>query len=245
MGYYGYGFGAVIGQIIGIIIVIVIFVVAIKFFSMRRGAGTKSRMVSDLSLRGKSPEQKKVVKYFLATGCLAAIFRITDNEFDQILTNKVRQYDVYQMALSRLGLDSEQVSEIDPIFLDGYVRTSTLQRIGTDLVARSAEYSLTCLLFSETQLYRYTFVFSLAKGDTWEYSEEYFYKDVTNISVTKNNDEQKYTSGCLGLDLTMVNVVTPSLSIVVPSKSFSCVMREEHEPNVLGMIAKLRDKKQQ
>jgi len=244
MRYFFYGVFGVIIQIIIIIAIIAALVVMWKFFSIRRG-GTKSRKVSDFSLRGKSPEQKRVVKYFLSTGCLAAIFRISDNEFDQILTQRVRQYDIYQMALSRLGLDPEQVSEINPIFLDGYVRSSMLQRIGTDLVARSAEYSLTCLLFSETQLYRYTFIFSLASGDTWEYSEEYFYKDVTSVSMTKENDEQKYASGCLGLDLTRVNVITPSLKIVVPSSSFTCAMREEHEPNVLGMIAKLRDKKQQ
>ena len=244
---YGYSLGSILGPIIMGIVMVVLVVVALivlgKVLSMRRG-GAKNRMVSDFSMRGKTPEQKRIVKYFLATGCLAAIFRISDSEFDQILTNKVSQYDIYQMALDRLGLDPEQVREINPIFLDGYVRTSMLQRIGNDLVPRSAEYSLTCLLFSENQLYRYTFMFSLAKGDTWEYSEEYFYKDVTSVSVIKENDEQKYISGCLGLDLTRVNVITPQLKLVVPGTHFTCAMREEHEVNVLGMIAKLREKKE-
>ena len=244
----GYGFGSFVIMIIYIVFFVIIIgaiILAARTFAMRRGGTAKNRIVSDFSMRGKTPEQKRVVKYFLSTGCLAAIFRISDSEFDQILTNKVMQYDVYQMALDRLGIDPDQVREIDPIFLDGYVRTSALQRIGNDLVARSAEYSLTCLLFSETQLYRYTFMFSLARGDTWEYSEEYFYKDVTNVSVSKINDEQKYVSGCLGLDLTRVNVITPSLKIVVPGDSFTCAMREEHEPNVFGMMAKLREKKLQ
>jgi hypothetical protein len=56
-------------------------------------------------------------------------------------------------------------------------------------------------------------------------------------------DEQKYVSGCLGLDLTKVNVVKPSIKLVVPGDSFTCAMREEHEDNIHGMISKLREKK--
>jgi hypothetical protein len=201
--------------------------------------------ISDYSMKGKSPEQKKVIKYFLSSGCLGALFRISDNEFDQILTYRAQQYDIYQMALNRLGLDPDQVREINPVFLDGYSYDGTLHRVGTDLVARSAKYSMTCLLFSETQIYRYTFIFSLHSGDTFEYSEEYFYKDVTSVSITKETDEQKFASGCLGMDVTRVNVIKPAVKVVVPGDSFSCVMREEHEPQVAGMIAKLREKKQQ
>lgn len=217
-----------------------------KFLASFRGrGGKKSKIVSDLSMRGKTPEQKKIMKYFISSGCLSVLFRISDQEFDQILTRKVRSYDIYQMALRKLNLDPDQVREIKPVFLDGYNYSDrALVRIGSDYVARASEYSLTCLLFGEAQLYRYTFLFSLISGDTWEYSEEYFYKDVTSVSMYKEVDEHKYASGCLGLDIINVNIVKPSLKLVVPGDYFVCSMREEHEPNVIGMISKLREKKQ-
>jgi len=234
-------------NIVGYLFWVIIIVVAIYLFRSRSKGpkGKASILMPKISPLGKTSEQKKVIKYFVGTGCLAAFSKISDKEFDNILYRKVSSYDIQQMALERLGLETDQIKAIDPILLDGYVTTSALSCLGADMVPRYSEYSLTCLLFSDAQLYRYTFIFSLIDDSTLEYTDEYFYADVTALSVSKDNNVKYYKKGCLGSDANIVKFVTPAFKLVVPGDSFNCVMREENEPSVFAMMAKLREKKLQ
>jgi hypothetical protein len=224
------------GIIIPIIIILVVLAVLYKTGILGK--------VSGLDLRGKTDEQKRIIKYFHAKGILAFLFPVTDADFDAILKKKVAEYNIFQMALKKIGLDVDEVREINPIFFDGYYSSGgAAVKLGKDMVYRTSKYQMSCLLFSSTQVYLYSFIFDLKSNETNEHTEEYFYKDVTSVTTDTNIIEIRYVNGCLGIDVRRVSVPLFSFRLVVPGDSFSCVMDEEAEPAIQGMKAKLREKK--
>jgi len=64
------------------------------------------------------------------------------------------------MALQKLNLDSSQVNEIAPIYLDGYSfdenDPDAWAKTGKDNIDRSSKYQLACILFSKDQMYLYS-----------------------------------------------------------------------------------------
>jgi hypothetical protein len=201
--------------------------------------------MGQFDLRGRSQNEKDVLKYFVyGKGCLSMLFRIGDGRFDSILTERVNQYNVFQMALSKLGLDVDQVSEIDPVFTDGYAfGDALLTKIGDDFVFRASHYQMSCLLFSSEQVYLYSLTFSLIDKEIKEHTEEYFYRDVTSVASNYYIMPYQHVSGCLGMDVRWIEVPRYSFWLAVPGDSFSCAMRPENEPQIQAMTAKLREKK--
>jgi hypothetical protein len=245
---YGYGFdplGMIGGLLLGLIqlaVVLVILFFVGRFLLNRLGGGNK--VVGGFNLRGRSQAEKDVIKYFVyGRGCLQSLFRISDARFDAILKERVGQYNIFQMALSKLGLDVDQVSEINPVFTDGYALGSALMKIGEDFVFRASHYQMSCLLFSSEQVYLYSLTFSLLDKDIKEHTEEYFYRDVTSVSTNYNVENLQHITGCLGLDVRWVEFPRYNFMLAVPGDSFVCVMRPENESQVQAMTAKLREKK--
>jgi hypothetical protein len=234
-----YFIATLFSALIPLLIIIVILVVLVALFK----SGVLGK-VSGLDLRGKTDEQKRIIKYFHATGILAFLFPITDFDFDTVLKKRVAEYNIFQMALKKIGLDAEEVREINPIFFDGYYSGgNAAKRLGKDMVYRTSKYQMSCLLFSSTQVYLYSFIFDLKSNETDVHTEEYFYKDVTSVTTDTNIIELRYVSGCLGIDVRRISVPLFSFKLVVPGDSFSCVMGEEAEYAIQGMKAKLREKK--
>jgi len=195
--------------------------------------------------KGKTSEQKRVIRYFTAAyGCLGALLGVDDAEFDSILTRRVQQYNVFQMALAKLGLDVNQVQEVTPVLTDGYHLGSQYERLGQDLVYRSSKYQLSCVLFGDAQVYLYSFIFDLASGETTEHTEEYFYQDVTSVATNAKTKDIPYNFGCLKHKLKYINVPSWDFQLVVPGDSFVCAMRENYEHSIFAMRAKLREKKE-
>ena len=145
----------------------------------------------EMGLRGKTKEQKKIIKYFMSTGILGMIFRISDSTFDRILDDKANEIasQIEKRALETHGMDAEEVKEITPILADNYYPGSRYLKMFRDHTFRASEYEMNYLMFSEKQMYAYKYIFDLTSAETDEKTKKYFYEDITNVEVNKTQRE--------------------------------------------------------
>lgn len=197
-------------------------------------------------MRGRNAAQQETVKYFCySTGCLFNRKLITDVEYDEMVEYVVGQFDFKKMALQKLGLDEEQIKEVEPVHFEGYVYDNkVLCKKGVDTKWRSSKYQVSWLFFSSEQVYLYQYCFSMNDDEKKESTIEYFYKDVTKftsstetveVSVYNNNKDTYET----------VKINANLFSIIVPGDEFHCSLDKSDytERAIQGMKALLRDKK--
>lgn len=190
---------------------------------------------------GKTKEQKEVIRYFLVDGCLRKT--MSDAEYDAFVAKTIP--DLKQRGMDKIGLDEDQLKEIEPVHFEGFVfDNDSYQKKGKDDKWRSSKYEVAWLFFSDTQVYLYQKTMSFDERKEKENTEEYFYKDITNFSTVSETKEVKQ-KGRNGKETT-VNVDTTQFKLVVPGDSFFCAMKQNEytESAVQGMKAKLREKKQ-
>lgn len=115
--------------------------------------------------------------------------RPSDSQIDQICKNEIA--DVKQKALSKLGIDEDEVKLIEPILINGpYYRnivSQVLTRQGSDGRRRSSNFEAIVLFFSESQIHSYSYRFSLVANEKNETTDEYFYKDVVSVATSSNS----------------------------------------------------------
>jgi len=202
----------IFGSLFGFIWIIIAIAIFGAIFSRVKKSGSRgmfSRNAMDtgfFALRGKTGEQKKIVKYFMSTGILGLIFKITDAEFENILGNKVSSFgeSLAERALDAHGMDADEVKEIPPIRVENYYEGSRLFKLFRDGTFRACEYQMSYLMFSQKQMYVYSHTFDLTSFDTTEQTREYFYQDITSVDVTKKQVEfpnprpMSYLAGGIG-----------------------------------------------
>ncbi len=200
-------------------------------------------------LKGRTPEQQKVIKYFYgAGGCLSK--GITDAEYDALLKAKLNSMDIKAKALNKIGLDESQVSEIEPVHFEGYLfdDKNAFARLGKDREWRSSAYQVSWIFFSDSQVYVYQYTFNMDEDGKKESTEEYFYKDITNFSTASDSVEKEVVDkvSCTGKTTYIrKSVDTNRFALVVPGDKFYCSMEQNEytERAIQGMKAKLREKK--
>lgn len=192
------------------------------------------------ALKGKTAEQKKVITYFNATGCLSG--KIKDEAYDELVKQKLNSLNVKQRALAKIGLDEDELKEIPPVYFHGWEYDAkphpTYSCIGNDGRSRASKYSATYLFFSDTQVYMYSIVFDMASDSKSERTEEYFYKDITNFSTSSDSIEIMSTKG-------KRQVETNRFSLIVPGDKFYCSTTgvSDVDQVISAMKQKLREKK--
>jgi len=177
-----------------------------------KGKNSSSRMVitpPSMGLRGKTKEQKQIVRYFnniaaisildivlgwLTTGIwfiVLYIQKMSDSTFDSLLDSKAQEVasQIVSRTLETHGIDDDEVKEIQPILVENYYKGSRYYKICKDYTFRASEYQMTYLMFSDKQMYAYSYIFDLTSTDTTEQTKEYFYKDITNVEVIKEQVE--------------------------------------------------------
>ena len=200
-------------------------------------------------MQGRSEDQKKVIKYFYrAGGCLSS--SMSDSEYEAMVQSRLKQFNFKQRALDKIGLDEDQVAEIEPVHFDGYDFDSndSMAVRGQDNLWRASKYQVTWLFFSADQLYIYQYTFDMASDSTNEFVEEYFYTDVTNVQSASSSTEREVPgpSNCMGqVQYTRDVVNYDAFKIVVPGEKRTCAMKKSDysESAIRGMKAMLRDKK--
>lgn len=218
------------------------------------GNGTQNNNVnSDMmeKLKGRTPEQAKVIRYFFdfGGGCLGPK-NISDSEYDEMVQKVAKGTNWKQKAMNKIGLDEEQLREIEPIHFEGYDfdEENISVKYGKDNVWRSSAYQISWLFFSSEQVYLYQYTFNMDGNAKKEHTEEYFYKDITNFSTTSDTVEKNVPekTGCMGsVEYVKKSVDYTRFALVVPGDKLYCSMSqsEDNETAVQGMKAKLREKK--
>lgn len=166
-----------------------------------------------------------------------------------LVVKKGEKFVTFDKVLSKLGVDEDEVNEIPPYSFGGFDYYG--KEIIQGKLGFTNKYQITWLLFSDTQVYLYSFTFDMLSGTTRESCEEYFYKDVTNITTTQNQREIiVYTnSGCGGAKTTSKSIeIYNTFKIIVPGDTLECGV-VELDDNLLNKIqatkAKIREKKNQ
>jgi len=206
----------------------------------------KGKSKNYIKKNGLKGEQKElVVKYFGAAdlGCFKK--PMSAEEYHAKVRAKAKSFNPIQRGLKKFGVDAEEVSEIKPVDIYGYDYEGNYL-IG--LGGLSSKYEVTVLYFSDKQIYVYNLVFDMLSNSLKERAEEYFYKDVTNITTIEDNRETTdIQKGCVGTKVVKGTDSSTDLKIVVPGESFVCGVypkdNADFESRIRAVKAKLREKK--
>jgi len=182
----------------------------------------------------------KSIKYFSPKtgcigGCLEALFGVKDEVYEQMLRETLNGLNLRQKALGKIGLDEDQLKEIEPVNFHGYhFKDGAYYRVGKDGRFRSSKYSTTWLFFSSTQVYMYQYILDMTSTSIKERTEEYFYKDITNFSTTTET-----------VTFAGKNKEVNEFTLVVPGDKFFCSMDgvPDADRAISAMKQKLREKK--
>ena len=196
-----------------------------------------------LAYAGKSETQKQIIRYFMIAeqGFLKEKLW-TDEDFDDYFNDAIK--NTRERALEKLGIDEEQVKEIEPIsfqnmmYHNDLTDKSALFKRGKDGKWRSSVYQANWLFFSDKQIFVCKTNLSFTDDTIKDRTFEYFYKDITNIS-TEEKSEYIQRRG---------NLPYIEFKIIVPGDSFKCELyntdkNEERERSIKAMRALLREKK--
>lgn len=204
----------------------------------------------DSMLKGRTPEQQAVIKYFMGDGgCMSKV--MADSEYDEKVAAKVASLDIKQRALNQLGLDEDQVKEVEPVHFENWKfdTTNSLAKLGKDNIWRSTSYQVTWIFFSAEQVYIYQYTLNMNEDGKKEQTEEYFYKDITNFSSSSESVEKEdvlVKTNCKGEGTYERRIIeTNVFKIVVPGDKLECSLKKNDytDSAVQGMKAKLREKK--
>jgi len=95
-----------------------------------------------------------------------------------------------EKALTKLGLDLDDVALIDPVLVGGYRYFDSRQvKRGKDGIDRASECEAVAIFFGEQELHSYKYEFSLVADKDRELTDVYFYRDVVSVS-TKSSTQR-------------------------------------------------------
>lgn len=110
---------------------------------------------------------------------------VTDQDYDMEIVKQL--VGLKERAMNKLGLDEDEVNEIEPITIHGFkYRGYDRAKYGEDFLWRTNKYEAVMFLFSQHELHCYTWTFDTLKQEQRERTDVYFYKDI--VSVTTETD---------------------------------------------------------
>ena len=116
-------------------------------------------------------------------------------------------------------------------------------------VAVSPLYSITWIFFSSSQMYTYQYIFDTTSDNTWEYTNDFFYSDITCFSTTHRVKEKidiKPGKGCIPKEtITKSHYVEDQLEITVPGTNYWISLRDSETiaQSIQAAKAMIREKK--
>lgn len=222
-------------------------------------AKVKEKAALEHVKKGKTKEQKDIIDflYIDSSGCFSGNVvssKMTMDEYEQIVAHKLYNLDLKQRAIEKIGLDESEIEEIEPIPLSGYIFSSNDDEIllvkAAEGRAVSSRFSVTWIFFSQTQIYTYTYTFETISDNVWETTRDFFYQDVTCMTMKQNVVERIDVTnagcGCLNNESVIKNnFMEDTLEIVVPGASYRFSMRnnEDLERSLRAAKAMLRERK--
>ena len=221
------------------------------------GKSAEKLFIEDLK-RGKSEEQKKVIDFFLVergcfSGCISGCLgrkQMSLMEYNQLVANRLNGLNLKQRAIAKIGLDESEIEEIPPIVMNGFcfLDDDAYVKVEDD-TAVASRFAVSWIFFSATQIYTYTYKFDMTSDNTWETTRDFFYQDITSFTTEQKVVEQidKHLVGCIrkGIEAQKHNYMVDTLTIVVPSDSYTFAMRNSGnlEQSIQAAKAMLRERK--
>ena len=189
-------------------------------------------MVRELT-RGKNSLQTDVITYFKREGCGAKT--ITDAQYYDIVASERSRYNSMQKALDKIGLDSDEVREIPPVYFEGFRGENAYTKQTASGRWVSTTYEIAWLFFSDSQVHVYRRRFNLDDDYTTEITDEYFYKDITAFTTISEEEVDKDGK----------RIPTTTFRMRGAGIEFECSLSEvkDFETAIRGMKQKLREKK--
>jgi hypothetical protein len=213
-------------------------------------------------LKGKTDDQKVALKFLNQIGDSAGCFKkeyVSPSAYMAIVAKQAARYDK-DNAINALGIDEDQVREIDPVCFQGFdfEETGGVKEyvLVTSEGAFSSVYEVTWLFFGSDQMYVHRHLFDTTDDTTVDQTEEYFYKDIIsftteNKSIQESVLELTEEGGCGNKEVkrnyTSKMVKSAKFKIGLPGESFRCSYNEGDgsvSSKVNAMKQKLREKKQ-
>ena len=235
------------------------------FNSAKAQAAADNLVVINLK-KGKSEDQCKCIDFFYLPdepakkGCLGGKSSAwTIDDYCAHVDRIVNGLNLKARAIAKIGLDESQISEIAPICLTTFLRGENIRRkYNADYTKFvSNQFSVTWIFFSATQLYTHTYIFDTMSDNSWEYTRDFFYSDITCIRTEHEVEEVIHenvsTKGCgctkkAEAKYTHHNIHWDTLQITVPNDSYSFCCRthdvEGIEQSIQAAKAMIREKKQ-
>lgn len=190
---------------------------------------------------GKNEEQRKVIEYFLEQeGCLSK--NMTDDEYLALVRRKRDSLNLKQKALSKIGLDEDELQEIPPIMFEGFTFKNAWSKRRANGNWVSSAYQVSWLFFSATEVYIYQYTMNMDEDKKSESTEEYFYRDVTSFNTRTETENAKDNHG------NKIEVESNKFAIIVPGATLCVALDDSNgdfEAAIQGMKQKLREKKMQ
>ena len=187
--------------------------------------------------KGKTEEQAKTIEYFCKEGCMTKT--ISDDEYLNMVYRKRDAMNFKQKALSKIGLDEEEVSEISPAMFEGFYYKNAYAKQTAAGKWVSSAYQVSWIFFSSTQVYLYSHIFNMDEDKKSERTDEFFYKDVTSFSTMSETDTAH------GLGGNKFEITSEQFAMVVPGDKLVMAMGDSKnaDPIIQGMKQKLRETK--
>ena len=216
--------------------IIVILIVAAIVYYTKVYNSPNAKAVRKLC-QGKNADQQKVIEYFCKEGCMTKT--MSDDEYLTMVRNKRDAMNFKQKALSKIGLDEEEVSEISPAMFEGFVYKNAYAKQNATGKWVSSAYQVSWVFFSSTQVYLYSYTFNMDEDKKNERTDEFFYKDVTSFSTLSESDTAH------GLEGKTFDVTSEQFAMVVPGDKLFLAMGDIQNADsiIQAMKQKLREKK--
>ena len=202
--------------------------------------------------KGKTPEQQNCIDFLFnmgGTGCMSKGSNMTMQQYMGIVQAKCQALNTQERAMAKIGLDPSQVQEIPPIVLSSFIYDDDcLVRVDNN-IAVSSQYSVTWIFFSDTQMYTYKYIFDTTSDNTWEYTKDFFYTDITcfsTLQAVKEKIDVAAGTGCMQSErVTKNHYVVDTLEVIVPGTSYTFSMRNSPtiQQSIQAAKAMLREKK--
>ncbi len=197
------------------------------------------------TIKGKTSEQKKIIRYFFGVGgCLAKGY--TEDEYTRYVNGVLSGSDYKAQALEKLGIDESQAAVSEPVHFEGYCYQggNVFARQGRDGVWRSSVIQVSWLFFGEDTVYVYRCTYNAVDGSRKEDTLERSYADVNNFSVVPGGIDKNVIDNSSGT-WTRRSVDNTRFSIVMRDDSFTCALALDDyaEQSLRRMKSLLRDMK--
>lgn len=196
-------------------------------------------------LKERTKEQKAVIRYFLNEPSCLSKSPISDAEYEGMVQAELSKQDFKAKAIAKLGFDESEISEIEPVHFEGYNFDDSVKvKEGNDMLFRSSEYQVSWIFFSSKQVYVYQYTFDMSETAIRERTEEYFYKDITNVVTSTDTMEVELYDKKLK-KIRRKKICRNRFLISAMGDTFYCSLEQNDytERSIKGMKAMLREKK--